>query len=243
MNMKEARYFYVPDAAQATELSLEEARHAVSVLRLKAGDEIFLMDGKGSFYQANVTLAATKHCMYDIVKALPQQKTWKGHVHLAIAPTKMMDRMEWMIEKMTEVGFDEITFLNCRFSERKKLRIDRLEKIVIAAMKQSRKAWKPVVNPVMPFQDFVNQQREGGLYIAHCYTEIPRNDFLNEIQQANDQQDVTILVGPEGDFSIEEVHQALEKGFSSVSLGQNRLRTETAGLVSIVMSQVVKRIL
>ena len=241
--MKEARYFYVPNAAQATELPPEEARHAVSVLRLKVGDEIFLMDGKGSFYQANVTLAATKHCMYDIVKALPQQKTWKGHVHLAIAPTKMMDRMEWMIEKMTEVGFDEITFLNCRFSERKKLRIDRLEKIVIAAMKQSRKAWKPVVHPIMLFQDFVNQQRKGGLYIAHCYTEIARKDFLNEIQQANGQQDVTILVGPEGDFSIDEVHQALEKGFSSVSLGQNRLRTETAGLVSIVMSQVVKRVL
>ena len=241
--MKEARYFYVPDAAQATELPPEEARHAVSVLRLKAGDEIFLMDGMGTFYQANVTLAATKHCMYHIVKALPQQKTWKGHVHLAIAPTKMMDRMEWMIEKMTEVGFDEITFLDCRFSERKKLRIDRLEKIVIAAMKQSRKAWKPVVHPIMPFQDFVNQQREGGLYIAHCYTEIARKDFLNEIQQANGQQDVTILVGPEGDFSIDEVNQALEKGFSSVSLGQNRLRTETAGLVSIVMSQVVKRVL
>ena len=241
--MKEARYFYVPDAAQASELPPEEARHAVSVLRLKAGDEIFLMDGMGTFYQANVTLAATKHCMYDIVKVLPQQKTWKGHVHLAIAPTKMMDRMEWMIEKMTEVGFDEITFLNCRFSERKKLRIDRLEKIVIAAMKQSRKAWKPVVHPIMSFLDFVNQQREGGLYIAHCYKEIARKDFLSEIQQANDQQDVTILVGPEGDFSVDEVNQALEKGFSSVSLGQNRLRTETAGLVSIVMSQVVKRIL
>ncbi|MDY3103671.1 MAG: 16S rRNA (uracil(1498)-N(3))-methyltransferase [Prevotella sp.] len=241
--MKEARYFYVPDAAHVTELPPEETRHAVSVLRLKAGDEIFLMDGEGSFYQANVTLAATKHCMYDIVNALPQQKTWKGHVHLAIAPTKMMDRMEWMIEKMTEVGFDEITFLNCRYSERKQLRIDRLEKIVIAAMKQSRKAWKPVVNPVMPFQDFVNQQREGGLYIAHCYTEIARNDFLNEIQQANDQQDITVLVGPEGDFSMDEVNQALEKGFSSVSLGQNRLRTETAGLVSVVMSQMVKRIL
>ena len=241
--MKEARYFYVPDAAHVTELPPEEARHAVSVLRLKAGDEIFLMDGMGTFYQANVTLAATKHCMYDIVKTLPQQKTWKGHVHLAIAPTKMMDRMEWMIEKMTEVGFDDITFLNCRNSERKQLRIDRLEKIVIAAMKQSRKAWKPIVHPIMLFQEFVNQQREGSLYIAHCYTEIARNDFLNEIQQANDQQDITILVGPEGDFSIEEVNQALEKGFSSVSLGQNRLRTETAGLVSIVMSQVVKRIL
>ena len=241
--MKEARYFYVPGAAQATELPPEEARHAVSVLRLKAGDEIFLMDGMGTFYQANVTLESTKHCMYDIVKALPQQKTWKGHVHLAIAPTKMMDRMEWMLEKMTEVGFDEITFLNCRYSERKQLRIDRLEKIVIAAMKQSRKAWKPVVHPIMSFQDFVNQQREGGLYIAHCYTEIVRKDFLNEIQQANGQQDVTILVGPEGDFSIDEVNQALEKGFSSVSLGQNRLRTETAGLVSIVMSQMVKRIL
>ncbi len=241
--MKEARYFYVPGAAQATELPPEEARHAVSVLRLKAGDEIFLMDGMGTFYQANVTLESTKHCMYDIVKVLPQQKTWKGHVHLAIAPTKMMDRMEWMIEKMTEVGFDEITFLDCRYSERKQLRIGRLEKIVIAAMKQSRKAWKPVVHPIMPFQDFVNQQREGGLYIAHCYTEIVRKDFLNEIQQANGQQDVTILVGPEGDFSIDEVNQALEKGFSSVSLGQNRLRTETAGLVSIVMSQMVKRIL
>ena len=113
--MKEVRYFYVPDAANQVELPAEEATHALRVLRLKGGDEIFLMDGEGSFFRAEVTASSSKRCLYEIKEEMPQQRAWKGHIHLAIAPTKMMERIEWMAEKATEIGFDELSFLNCQF--------------------------------------------------------------------------------------------------------------------------------
>ena len=162
--MKETRYFYVPDAAHQQELPSDEAMHAMRVLRLKGGDELFLMDGSGCFYRARVTIAATRN----------QQPQWKGRLHLAIAPTKMLDRIEWMLEKATEVGIDEVSFLNCAFSERKLLKLPRLEKIVISAVKQSRKAWKPVLHEMIPFKKFIAAHQEGPRYIAHCYDEIPR---------------------------------------------------------------------
>ena len=135
--MKETRFFYVPNAGQENEMPTEEALHALRVLRIKSGDEINLMDGVGNFYRAEVTLAATKRCLYEVKEVLPQQPAWHGHVHLAIAPTKVMDRIEWMAEKATEIGFDELSFLNCKFSERKTMRTVRLDKIVISAVKQS----------------------------------------------------------------------------------------------------------
>ena len=138
--MKEARYFYVPNAATGRELPEEEAAHAVRVLRLQEGDEMVLMDGEGCFYQAEVTIATPKHCLYRITNTLPQQPQWKGHLHLAIAPTKMMERIEWMTEKAVEIGVDEISFLRCQFSERKVIKLPRVEKIAVSAMKQSRKA-------------------------------------------------------------------------------------------------------
>ena len=133
--MKEVRYFFAPDAATSTELPNDEAMHALRVLRLKTGDELMLMDGKGNYYRAEVTLAHTKRCLYNIIETIPQQPQWEGHVHLAIAPTKLMDRMEWMIEKTVEVGVDEISFLQCQFSERRQVKMPRLDKIVIAAVK------------------------------------------------------------------------------------------------------------
>lgn len=240
--MKEARYFYVPDAAQCAELPLDEALHALRVLRLHSGDEMFLMDGKGTFYRAVVTVAATKRCMYEIQETLPQQKSWHGRIHLAVAPTKMMDRIEWMVEKATEVGFDELTFLNCKFSERKMMRSVRLDKIIIAAVKQSRKPWKPRVNNMMPFRTFVSQPRKGHKYIAHCYDEVPRKDLFNELSALDcKDDDITVLVGPEGDFSIDEVKMAVENGYESVSLGESRLRTETAGLMAVALAQLCRR--
>ena len=149
ITMKEIRFFYVPSAATLTEMPMEEALHALRVLRLKSGDEMFLMDGEGNFYRAEVTLAATKRCMYEIKETLPQAKTWKGNIHIAIAPTKVMDRIEWFCEKATEIGVDEITFLNCKFSERKVMRTVRLDKIVVAAVKQSHKPWKPSLNAMV----------------------------------------------------------------------------------------------
>lgn len=246
--MKEVRYFYVPDAANQVELPAEEATHALRVLRLKGGDEIFLMDGEGSFYRAEVTAASSKRCLYEIKENMPQKRAWKGHIHLAIAPTKMMERIEWMAEKATEIGFDELSFLNCQFSERKVVKTPRIDKIVISAVKQSHKAWKPVVNELESFKEFIQTPRPGRKFICHCYEEVEKKDFFQEINlctdasQRSDADDITVLVGPEGDFSIDEVRLALENGYESVSLGTSRLRTETAGLVAVHMAHIARRI-
>ena len=238
--MKEARYFFVPDAAHQTELPTEEAMHATRVLRLKAGDEIFLMDGVGNYYRAQVTIAATHHCYYEILEHLPQEPEWKGHLHLAIAPTKMMDRMEWLVEKATEIGVDEISFLNCKFSERKLLKLPRLEKIVISAVKQSHKAWNPVLHEMVSFKDFIRQPREGRKFIAHCYDQIPRTYLFDELRKSSAPEELTVMIGPEGDFSIDEVKDAVEAGYQSVHLGTSRLRTETAGLSAVMMMRISK---
>lgn len=238
--MKEVRFFYAPDAATSHELPTDEAMHALRVLRLQSGDEMMLMDGVGNYYRAEVTLAHTKHCLYDIKEVMPQQPQWLGHVHLAIAPTKMMERMEWLVEKAVEVGVDEISFLNCQFSERRIVKLPRLDKIVIAATKQSHKAWKTVLKDITPFKDFIDQPREGGKYIAHCYEEIPRTSLFDHLRQTNAPQDATVLIGPEGDFSIDEVRYAVANGYQSVHLGPSRLRTETAGLSAVMMMQLSK---
>lgn len=259
--MKEARYFYVPQAAEKNELPTEEATHALRVLRLKPGDELFLMDGNGAFYEAHVT-QADKHCYYEIDHALPQAKTWTSHIHLGIAPTKMMDRIEWLAEKATEIGFDELSFLNCKFSERKTLRADRIEKIVVSAAKQSRKPFLPQVHELTPFTQFIDSHTSGHRFIAHCYDEIERADFFDELNAliantataptdatapdaatgADTQPSITILVGPEGDFSIDEVKQAIAQGYKPVSLGKSRLRTETAGLYAVMLAQLATRL-
>lgn len=238
--MKEVRFFYVPDAVEQVELPKDEAAHAVRVLRLSEGDEIMLMDGRGVFYRAEITLSHGKSCCYRIIETLPQEKHWRGNIHLAMAPTKIMDRVEWMAEKATEIGCDRFSFLLCKFSERKQMRKDRVEKIVLSAVKQSRKAWMPAVDELVGFADFVKQDVMGGKYICHCYDEIEKTDFFEEIQKSGDE-DITVLIGPEGDFSIDEVKLAIEKGYKSVSLGSARLRTETAALTAVMMSQLSRR--
>ena len=255
--MKESRYFYVPDAAQQKELPADECTHAIRVLRLKVGDELFLMDGVGNYYRARVTEATSHRCGYEIVETLPQERQWEGNVHLAIAPTKMMDRMEWMTEKATEIGIDELSFLDCQFSERQVVKLPRIEKIVVSAVKQSHKAWMPVVHEMTPFKTFIHQPREGRKFIAHCYEEIPRSYLFDELQKPSNNfhsslhtppssrelhtpSSTTVLIGPEGDFSIDEVRQAIDAGYISVHLGKSRLRTETAGLSAVMMMQLAK---
>lgn len=238
--MKEARYFYVPDAAHAHELPADEASHAVKVLRLTAGDEIMLMDGQGNFYRAVVIVASNHHCMYDIQETQPQERPWQGHIHLAIAPTKFMDRTEWMVEKAVEIGVDEMTFLACQFSERRVVKTQRLEKIAVSAMKQSRKAWKTEIHEMTSFNDFITTPRSGYQYIAHCYEEVERSFLFEQMEALAPTEDVTILIGPEGDFSIDEVRNAIGKGYQSVHLGSSRLRTETAGLSAVMMAQLSK---
>lgn len=236
--MKETRFFYAPEAATSDLLPDDEAMHALRVIRLKSGDDMWLMDGQGNFYRAEVELAATHFCKYKLLETLPQQRQWTGHIHLAIAPTKMLDRMEWMVEKAVEVGVDDITFLNCKFSERKVIKTTRLEKITVAAIKQSHKAWKPRINEMTAFKNFVTEVRQGRKFIAHCYTEFERKDLFAQLQQAQPDDDVTVLIGPEGDFSTDEVELALANGYESVCLGKSRLRTETAGLSAVMMFQL-----
>ena len=236
--MTEERFFYVPQATENSALPQEEAGHAVRVLRLKEGDSIVLIDGEGGIHQAEVTLASNKKCEYRIISSQTSpEPQFPTTIHIAIAPTKMMERMEWMAEKATEIGIDEISFLESQYSERRTMRSDRIEKTVISAMKQSRKAWKPVINDLMPLKDFLDIPREGRKFICHCHNEISRNDLYKEILSHKgdaSQQNVTILIGPEGDFSKEEVQYALKQGYESVSLGESRLRTETAALVALM---------
>ena len=251
--MKEERFFYDPQVSG--ELPQEEVHHAVKVLRLQGGDEMWLMDGCGTFYRATITAATGRRCLYHIEETLPQQPAWQGHLHLAMAPTKLMDRVEWLAEKATEIGFDELTFLDCQFSERRVVKEERIDKILISAMKQSRKAWKPKLNGIQRFRDFIKQEREGDKFICHCYDFLPvfpQEDGTSTLPIGGNREGLlfdllrpgiptTVLIGPEGDFSIEEVRMALQNGYRSVSLGSSRLRTETAALVAVHMMQLINQ--
>ena len=220
--------FYTPDIAERNELPSEEAAHAVRVLRLQPGDEIALTDGKGCFYKAEISTVNQKRCLVNILAKEEQPPLWKGHLHLAMAPTKNMDRIEWFAEKATEIGFDELSFLNCRFSERKVLKTERIEKILVSAMKQSLKARLPILNEMADFKKFVQQPFSGKKFIAHCH-EGEKPLLQTQIVPG---EDALVLIGPEGDFSEEEVRLAIENGFQPISLGRSRLRTETAALVA-----------
>jgi RNA methyltransferase, RsmE family len=222
--------FYCPDIEKQQTLSEEESAHCVRVLRYSVGDEILITDGRGTTYTARITNPHPKHCDFEILSAEKQLPHHDFHLHIAIAPTKNIERMEWAIEKCVEIGVDEITPLLCRFSERKQLRTDRLEKIILSAAKQSLTPYLPVLHELTPYDDFVreqaklNQQR----FIAHCYKDEKRL-LKTEIEPG---RDVLVLIGPEGDFSEKEVADALAMGFVPVSLGNSRLRTETAAVVA-----------
>lgn len=220
--------FYTPDIQVHPELPEEETAHAVRVLRLQPGDEVMLTDGVGNFYRARISLIARKRCLVDILETLPQAPLWSGYLHIAMAPTKNMDRTEWFAEKATEIGMDELTFLNCRFSERKVLKTERIAKILVSAIKQSLKARLPRLNDMTDFKTFIAQPFDGQKFIAHCHEgeKVPLKDIARKGEKA------LVLIGPEGDFSEEEVCLAEKAGFIPVSLGPSRLRTETAALVS-----------
>ncbi|MDD4971148.1 MAG: 16S rRNA (uracil(1498)-N(3))-methyltransferase [Paludibacter sp.] len=220
--------FYVPSLSVSHVLPEEESQHAVKVLRLQVGEEITLVDGTGGFYKAKITNPHPKHCSFEITETILEYGKRDFHLHIAIAPTKNIERLEWFIEKATEIGIDEITPIICRFSERKVIKSERLEKIIVSAAKQSLKAYFPVLNPLCSFDELLKNQHASQKFIAHCYDEDKRL-LQNEIQKTND---VLILIGPEGDFSKEEVQKALSAGFIPVSLGNSRLRTETAGVVA-----------
>ena len=220
--------FYTPEIAVNPELPEEEAGHCIRVLRLTEGDEILLTDGKGSFFKAAISRAHPKHCEVNILEQWEQPALWNFNLHIAVAPTKNMDRMEWFAEKATEIGIDAITCLNCRFSERREIKPARLEKILVSAMKQSQKATLPELSGMVDFRTFVSQPFDGRKFIAHCEEGV--KPLLKQTYHPG--ENALVLIGPEGDFSPEEIALALKQGFEPISLGESRLRTETAALVA-----------
>lgn len=221
--------FYTPDISSETyTLNEIESKHCIKVLRLNTGDQIELIDGKGNFYEAIITEPNPKKCKVEIVKTLKEFGKRNHYLHIAIAPTKNMDRFEWFLEKATEIGIDEITPILCEHSERKVIKPERLEKIIISAVKQSIKAYKPKLNGLISYKDFIQQELEENKYIAHC-EDWEKQALKNTYGKG---KSATILIGPEGDFSPEEIELAKENGFIETSLGPSRLRTETAGVVA-----------
>jgi 16S rRNA (uracil1498-N3)-methyltransferase len=220
--------FYLPGIAGDTAtLPEEESKHALRVLRLSAGDQVHLVDGTGGYYQAIIEDPHPKKCRLRITDTRRQFGYRPYRVQVAVAPTKNMDRMEWFVEKATEIGIEDIFFLNCDRSERKAINLDRLEKIVISAMKQSLKAYKPRLHEMMSFKTFLAEGTTARTYIAHL--EEHDQVALNQIAVP---ENCCILIGPEGDFSPKEIALAYEKGIKPVTLGTSRLRTETAALVA-----------
>ena len=220
--------FFAPDIKQTQSLPEQESKHCAKVLRMNDGDTIVATDGKGYLYECTIIQAHHKQTIVNIDNQTHLPKSWNFNINIVFAPTKNMDRNEWFVEKATEIGIDRITPLVCSYSERKEMRHDRLEKVAISAMKQSKQAILPEIDEMSPFQKFVTQPFDGKKYIAHCYED--QKNPLTSIY--NKGENALILIGPEGDFSPEEINMALANNFIPVSLGDNRLRTETACLVA-----------
>jgi len=243
--------FYAPDIAMNQLLPETEAHHCLKVLRMKEGDTLRITDGKGNFYNAEITEIYLKGiagkarndkvlncCKVKLLETIPQPPLWKGKIEIALAPTKNTDRMEWFAEKATEIGIDKIIFLSCRFSERKDISTERILKIMVSAMKQSEKAQLPALQTMTGFKDFIRQDFAGQKFIAHCHND----EKIPLLRAYNKNENVLVLIGPEGDFSEEEVELAKEQGFIPVSLGVSRLRTETAALAACHTVNVMKQL-
>ena len=205
----------------------KESRHIIKVLRKKDSDILHVTNGLGLLFETEITLASDNKCIVQVLSIKKTPKS-KFHLHLAVAPTKMNDRFEWFLEKATEIGIQEITPVFCERSERKVINLERFEKIILSAMKQSNETYLPKLNQAVSFKDFIKQKKEGLQLIAHCEETDKRS--LKEILKPN--EDITMLIGPEGDFSEKEIALALENNFNPVTLGNTRLRTETAAIVA-----------
>lgn len=215
----------------------EESRHLIKVLRKKENDIIYITDGIGHLFEAKITLANEKKCEVAIQKVDFFAKNRPYSLHIAIAPTKLNDRYEWFLEKATEIGVDEITPIICKNSERKVINLERMEKIIHAATKQSLQYHLPILNPAMELNDFIKNTNTTQKYIAHC-EDANNKTLLHHIATPTDS--ITILIGPEGDFSPKEIQKAIELNFLPVSLGENRLRTETAGVYVTTLMTLLK---
>ncbi len=225
--------FYNPEISEETQeltFNKEESRHIVRVLRKKEGDILHITNGNGFLFSVEIVFANDKKCVSKVIDSQEIKNNRDYYLHVAIAPTKNIDRFEWFLEKATEIGIDEITPLLCKNSERKIIKHERLSKIVLSAMKQSLQYKLPKLNELTNFNDFINSDLEGQLFVAHCEDDIQKIGLKQLVKL---QFKYTILIGPEGDFSNEEIEKSKEAGFAPISLGHTRLRTETAGVTSV----------
>lgn len=222
--------FYAPGIKGDTYiLDEKESRHCIRVLRMVKGTEVKLIDGKGNLYEGKISKPDIKGCLINVYRVIPDFEKRPYRLHIAVSPLKNTDRLEWFIEKSVEIGIDEITPVICRNTEKQNVKFDRLNNIIISAMKQSLKAKLTLLNDVCSFEDFINSDLRGNKLIAHCNSEIERKG-INKVYSKF--EDVVILIGPEGDFSGEEIKSSIEKGYKPVHLGSSRLRTETAGIAA-----------
>jgi len=222
--------FYHPrldNSASQFVLDEQESGHMIKVLRKKEGDIFQVTNGKGYMFTAKIIVPNPKKCKAEIISTT-KRPSKMYHFHLVVAPTKSNDRFEWFLEKATEIGVDEITPIICERSERKLIKKERMQKVIQSAMKQSVQAFLPKLNDAIPFKEFIEQPQDGLRFIAHCDEE----EKLELKRRVAPDKDITVLIGPEGDFSRNEIDQAYGKGFLPVSLGPNRLRTETAAIVA-----------
>lgn len=234
--------FFTPELNPSLQnfiLSEEESKHAVRVLRMNTGDHLYLIDGRGGLYEAEIIDPHPKRTVLAILDVKEKYQQPNYHLHIAVGPTKNIDRIEWFLEKATEIGIQEVTPIICEHSERKEVKLDRLNKVIVSAMKQSLKAYLPRLNPAVSFKQFLKDIQLDGIQkaIAHCVDSDKK--YLNQIVEPG--QHYIILIGPEGDFSAEEIDLALAAGFQPISLGDARLRTETAALAACLEVSLLNR--
>lgn len=232
--------FYAPQILETGILPEADSAHCCRVLRMKEGDEVFVTDGKGSRFRCAIVDAHPKHTALEIISEEKIPTHWGVKITLAVAPTKSSDRMEWMLEKAVEIGVDRVVLLKCRRSERKVMKLDRLEKVMISAMKQSLKGVLPELTEVSSLENFVGSIGDDcQKFMGYCSSEYSRKEFVKECTGG---KDVVIMIGPEGDFTPEEVEVAVSKGFVPVTFGESRLRTETAALYGVTAVHILNQI-
>lgn len=228
--------FFAPDIVTSGLLPEVESGHCCRVLRLKTGDRIEVVDGRGGVYSCIIKDPDPRHTSVEIESSAVESRHWNPRVTLAVAPTKNIDRMEWLAEKAVEIGVDRMVFLNCRRGIRKIVKRERIEKIIISAMKQSLKARLPEFTEMMEFSRFVSSDRSECRYMGYCDDAMPRREFALDY---DGRRDVTVMIGPEGDFDPEEVEAAVRAGYAPVTFGETRLRTETAALYALVAAHTL----
>ncbi len=232
--------FYTPDIDPSNPLYIlteEESKHCTRVLRLENGAEVQLIDGKGGLYNATIKEAHPKKTTLQINSVTTAFNKRNHYLHIAVAPTKNIERMEWFLEKATEIGIDEITPIICQRSERKEVKVERLNKIITSAIKQSVKAYHPVLNEAVNYNQFLKRPFDGQKFIAHC----EKNDKTNLSAELVKHGKYMVLIGPEGDFTPHEINDALQNGYKAITLGDSRLRTETAALEACFEANFLNR--